>query len=536
MTAAGEARSCLFNDNLPSPFKDGKPSPLRGIPGGDNPFIIKPDLLHNFNLGMGGDLWVSTLFALCRMGVFNDHGRAIQKRLDCAFEKFETWCSWNRKTAHIKTKNFPQKTGRAHDTALLCKWLKSELDGLVPSDVEVAHQPLLEVMQWTFGCVNDFFHRIHSEGLWMSSSSAQRVVWCGYDGSEGYGALASLSHDLRWRLYKLKPKGHMFLHTSTEMMEAIEMGSPKIVNPLSYACWTDEDYIGSHQDTQMPKRAEKNAMSPTYWNHQRDLSANWYNVKWLDPADCNKGFEYLYLLKQEPLSDYEKLPAGTVEAHKVSEAGEERYVLDAIIGEGMKSTAGGIGVENLRGSGLIAGETSRAYQEGPVKFRKLAQHGDGEDTFTLSYITGRSVGIGAYLNRLGQRNIQMVSSPMILTGYGALNKLLGKNVYSSQDQLGGPQIMVPNGVTHQVVRDDQEGMSAILDWLSFVPKDISCPPPMSQLAADPWDRDVEFEPSPYPYDPRDFLRGVIDYEGRRLRGFFDAGSWSEYLRNDWQEL
>ena len=57
---------------------------------------------------------------------------------------------------------------------------------------------------------------------------------------------------------------------------------------------------------------------------------------------------------------------------------------------------------------------------------------------------------------------------------------------------------------------------------------------MSQLAADPWDRDVEFEPSPYPYDPRDFLRGVIDYEGRRLRGFFDAGSWSEYLRDDWQ--
>lgn len=32
----------------------------------------------------------------------------------------------------------------------------------------------------------------------------------------------------------------------------------------------------------------------------------------------------------------------------------------------------GIGVENLRGSGMIAGETSRAYDE----------------TFTLSYVTG----------------------------------------------------------------------------------------------------------------------------------------------------
>lgn len=51
----------------------------------------------------------------------------------------------------------------------------------------------------------------------------------------------------------------------------------------------------------------------------------------------------------------------------------------------------GIGVENLRGSGMIAGETARAYDEG----------------FTLSYVTGRSVGIGAYLVRLGQRTIQM---------------------------------------------------------------------------------------------------------------------------------
>eukprot|EP00913_Durusdinium_trenchii_P006534 g6138.t1 len=109
---------------------------------------------------------------------------------------------------------------------------------------------------------------------------------------------------------------------------------------------------------------------------------------------------------------------------------------------------------------------------------------------------------------------------MILTGYAALNKLLGKNVYQSQDQLGGPQIMVPNGVTHQVVRDDQEGMAAILDWLSFVPKDISAPVPICQPSGvDPWDRDVDFEPSQLPYDPRDFLRAPgIDPSTRRSCG------------------
>ena len=47
----------------------------------------------------------------------------------------------------------------------------------------------------------------------------------------------------------------------------------------------------------------------------------------------------------------------------------------------------------------------------------------------------------------------------------------GTKVYFSQDQLGGPQIMVPNGITHQLVQNDQEGAEAIVKWLSFVPRD-----------------------------------------------------------------
>jgi acetyl-CoA carboxylase/biotin carboxylase 1 len=101
----------------------------------------------------------------------------------------------------------------------------------------------------------------------------------------------------------------------------------------------------------------------------------------------------------------------------------------------------GIGVENLQGSGKIAGETSRAYDR----------------NFPLSYVTGRDVGIGAYLVRLGQRVIQM-------KGTHYLDRLLGfeqtswPRRYTSQDQLGGPQIMFPNGV-FETVEDDQQGTS-----------------------------------------------------------------------------
>ena len=67
----------------------------------------------------------------------------------------------------------------------------------------------------------------------------------------------------------------------------------------------------------------------------------------------------------------------------------------------------GLGVENLRYAGTIAGETSQAYKE----------------VITISMVTCRAIGIGAYLVRLGQRVIQIDNSHIILTGYGALNKV-----------------------------------------------------------------------------------------------------------------
>lgn len=67
----------------------------------------------------------------------------------------------------------------------------------------------------------------------------------------------------------------------------------------------------------------------------------------------------------------------------------------------------GLGVENLRYAGMIAGETSQAYKE----------------VVTISMVSCRAIGIGSYLVRLGQRVIQIDNSHIILTGYSALNKV-----------------------------------------------------------------------------------------------------------------
>jgi len=227
-------------------------------------------------------------------------------------------------------------------------------------------------------------------------------------------------------------------------------------------------------------------------------------VCWNDEANPSLGFKYLYLDDDV----YQSQPEGSVKAKKMEVDGKTQWALTDIIGN-----VHGIGVENLRGSGMIAGETSRAYAE----------------TFTLSYVTGRSVGIGAYLCRLGQRTIQMKNGPMILTGYSALNKLLGRSVYTSQDQLGGPQIMIPNGVSHMMVNDDQEGVNAMLRWISFVPLRVGQLAPAIHTS-DPVARLVDFIPSKTPYNPRHMLAGCVDPDTKEWQtGLFDKDSWTETL-------
>ena len=56
--------------------------------------------MHVFHIGIGGDLAASTLYALCRMGVFGDEGFPI--RLDNAYQRFDRWCSDHHHTSSVR--------------------------------------------------------------------------------------------------------------------------------------------------------------------------------------------------------------------------------------------------------------------------------------------------------------------------------------------------------------------------------------------------------------------------------------------------
>ena len=62
------------------------------------------------------------------------------------------------------------------------------------------------------------------------------------------------------------------------------------------------------------------------------------------------------------------------------------------------------------------------------------------------------------------------SLPPSLPSLSLSLQVLGREVYSSNGQLGGIQIMHNNGVTHLTVPSDVEGVDTIIQWLAYIPK------------------------------------------------------------------
>lgn len=91
-----------------------------------------------------------------------------------------------------------------------------------------------------------------------------------------------------------------------------------------------------------------------------------FRVAFKDAGRPESGFDFLYVAKE----DYETLTRSTKEvlAEPCEHNGQEVFRITDIIG-----CEPDLGVENLKGSGLIAGETSAAY----------------EDIFTMTIVLGR---------------------------------------------------------------------------------------------------------------------------------------------------
>ena len=111
---------------------------------------------------------------------------------------------------------------------------------------------------------------------------------------------------------------------------------------------------------------------------------------------------------------------------------------------------------------------------------------------------------------------------------------MGREIYTTNDQLGGPSIMFPNGVSHLLADTHMDTITKALHWLAFVPAKKGGPLSLRSISGrDTIDRIVQFTPPKgLTYDPRLLFDGV--YSGDKedatwQSGFFDKGSFVEAL-------
>lgn len=110
-------------------------------------------------------------------------------------------------------------------------------------------------------------------------------------------------------------------------------------------------------------------------------------VNWVSSEEPWKGFEYLYLSDNDYKDAVERsggaqLPFRAEAVRSGTDAAVAHWRLTDIVG-----SEDGVGVECLSGSAATAAAFSRGFECG----------------FTITLVTGRTVGIGAYLARLGRR-------------------------------------------------------------------------------------------------------------------------------------
>ncbi len=91
--------------------------------------------------------------------------------------------------------------------------------------------------------------------------------------------------------------------------------------------------------------------------------------------------------------------------------------------------------------------------------------------FNVMYLTNFMQSHSKFLFRSSQCcSFATCEQNFFIHTFALSSQVLGREVYTSNNQLGGVQIMHNNGVTHTTVCDDFEGVFELLHWLSYMPK------------------------------------------------------------------
>ncbi len=141
-------------------------------------------------------------------------------------------------------------------------------------------------------------------------------------------------------------------------------------------------------------------------------------------------------------ADYKELQAEVIAVEEKGPDGK-RYRLTGIRAVNQSS---------LSGSGMMI-EASAAVSEAVPTF----------GVATGPIVVGKQT----YAFRLLDATVQNQHTPVLLTGKGPINSGFGREAYTDDGQIGGPEVHAGAGVSHQVITDETAAMPRLLEWLRY---------------------------------------------------------------------
>lgn len=134
------------------------------------------------------------------------------------------------------------------DTHSVAKWVEHKFGGLHARAWDGYRLSIYH----TAKCANAFLSQLYRGGLWLQPSYVAPIIKSGMTFLREYRVCAQYAFDGGKCRFKISPKFHAFCHIVHSLIEQVGNLPPRvmrddshsIINPLTYSCQLDEDFVG----------------------------------------------------------------------------------------------------------------------------------------------------------------------------------------------------------------------------------------------------------------------------------------------------
>lgn len=234
------------------------PPPLSIIPFSDSfpASLYRRDMFHVVKHGFGREICASVLLLLCHLTYFDWEGdtRNLPDRLSRSFMMFKMWCAAEHKTTslkhftkanlHVTGSPFPYLGGKGSDCTMVLMFLQWYLLLCLKGIKAPDHQPILRVVLQLTESILNFISVQYSHDLWLPSKCAEFMYLEGLVALRAYNYAAQFALELGKPYFGMRPKFHSLAETVFETKQHIDQGDEFILNPVTFNCEVNEDFIG----------------------------------------------------------------------------------------------------------------------------------------------------------------------------------------------------------------------------------------------------------------------------------------------------